>query len=119
MSSCRGRNAGPPSLIRKLPANSGLRADGDALLRRVCLVSLCYGECGRFEGLLGVEMPKLDEYLTMRAAAEYLGVCRNTLRNWEVAGKIPIRWHPLNNHRLFKVSDLGRLLQTTERSVSI
>ncbi len=54
----------------------------------------------------GVEMPKLDGYLTMRAAAEYLGVCQNTVRNREAAGKIPIRRHPLNNYRFFATADL-------------
>ena len=34
-------------------------------------------------------MPKLDEYLRIREAAKHLGVARNTLRNWEAAGKIP------------------------------
>ena len=61
-------------------------------------------------------MPKLDEYLRIKEAAEYLGVARNTLRNWEAAGKIVVYRHPLNNYRLFKVSDLDRLLRTTEQS---
>lgn len=33
-------------------------------------------------------MLKLDDYLRIRQAAEHLGVCRNTLRNWELFGKI-------------------------------
>ena len=63
-------------------------------------------------------MPKLHEYMRIKQAAEYLGVCQNTLRNWEASGKIPVRRHPLNNYRLFKVSDLTRVLKTTERSVN-
>jgi len=63
-------------------------------------------------------MPKLDEYLRIKEAAEYLGVAQNTLRNWGRAGKIPEHRHPLNNYRLFKVSDLDRLLRQTERSAS-
>ncbi len=63
-------------------------------------------------------MPKLDDYLRIKDAAEYLGVCQNTLRNWEAAGKIPVRRHPMNRYRLFKISDLDRLLKTTEGSVS-
>ncbi len=62
-------------------------------------------------------MPKLDEYLRIAEAAEYLGVCRGTLRNWGRSGKIPEYRHPVNNYRLFKVSDLDKLLQKTERSV--
>ena len=56
-------------------------------------------------------MPKLDDYLRISQAAEYLGVCRNTLRNWEAAGKIPVYRHPMNNYRLYKASDLDELLR--------
>ncbi len=63
-------------------------------------------------------MPKLDEYLRIKDAAEYLGVCQNTLRNWEAAGKIRILRHPVNNYRLFKISDLDKLLKSTEQSVA-
>jgi DNA (cytosine-5)-methyltransferase 1 len=62
-------------------------------------------------------MPKLDEYLKIAAAAEYLGVSQNTLRNWEASAKIKVRRHPMNRYRLFKVSDLDKLLRTTEQSV--
>ena len=61
-------------------------------------------------------MPKLDDYVRIREAAEYLGVCRNTLRNWGRAGRIPEYRHPVNNYRLFKVSDLDKLLKKTEQS---
>ena len=61
-------------------------------------------------------MPKLDEYLTVKEAAEYLCVAKNTMRNWDEAGKIPVHRHPVNNYRLFKVSDLDKLLKQTERS---
>jgi len=63
-------------------------------------------------------MPKLDEYLRIKKAAEYLGVARNTLRNWEAAGKIQVYRHPLNNYRLFKISDLDQLLKRTEGSAT-
>ena len=61
-------------------------------------------------------MPKLDEYLKIAAAAEYLGVSQNTLRNWEAAGKIKVRRHPMNRYRLYRVSDLDKVLRETERS---
>ena len=63
-------------------------------------------------------MPKLGEYLRIKEAAEYLGVCQNTLRNWELTGKIPVHRHPLNNYRLFKVDDLDALLRKTLRSAT-
>ena len=62
-------------------------------------------------------MPKLAEYLRIAEAADYLGVCRNTLRNWGRNGRIPEYRHPVNNYRLFKVSDLDKLLHRTEESV--
>ena len=61
-------------------------------------------------------MPKLDEYVQIAEAAEYLGVHRNTLRNWGRSGRIPEYRHPVNNYRLFKVSDLEKLLRKTEQS---
>ncbi len=36
-------------------------------------------------------MPRLDEYLLIAQASEYLGVCPNTLRNWGNSGKIKDR----------------------------
>ncbi len=64
-------------------------------------------------------MPKLDEYLRISEAAEYLGVCRNTLRNWEAAGKIPVYRHPVNSYRLFKVGDLDELLKSLSKPGNI
>lgn len=62
-------------------------------------------------------MPKLDEYLQITEAAAFLGVCRNTLRNWGRTGKIPEYRHSVNNYRLYKRDDLESLLDTTEESV--
>lgn len=60
-------------------------------------------------------MLKLDEYYQITEAAEYLGVSRNTLRNWGSAGKLKEYRHPVNNYRLYKVTDLDKLLSQTER----
>ena len=61
-------------------------------------------------------MPKLDEYLTVKEAAEYLGVAPNTIRNWDRDGKIPVYRHPISNYRLFDKKDLDRVLRQIERS---
>jgi len=61
-------------------------------------------------------MPKLDEYLHITEAAKYVGVCINTLRNWEAAGKLRVHRNPLNRYRLYKTSDLDELLRSIERS---
>ncbi len=62
-------------------------------------------------------MPNLQEYLTIKEAAEFLGVSHNTLRNWGVAKKIDEYRHPINNYRLYKPEDLTRLLAGVQRSV--
>ena len=60
---------------------------------------------------------KLDSYLTIKDAAEYLGVSHNTLRNWGRDDKVPMHRNPINGYRLFKITDLDRLLEKIERPV--
>ena len=60
-------------------------------------------------------MEKLDEYLRIKEAADYLGVSPNTLRNWGRDGRIIEHRHPVNNYRLFKKDDLTRLLTRAEK----
>ncbi len=62
-------------------------------------------------------MPKLGEhYMTIGEAAEYLGVCPNTLRNWGASGKLKERRHPMNGYRLYTKKELDRLIQRVKRS---
>lgn len=61
-------------------------------------------------------VPKLRDYLRISEAAEYLGVCPNTLRNWERAGKVAAHRHPVNRYRLFRRQDLDQLLRQAERT---
>jgi excisionase family DNA binding protein len=61
-------------------------------------------------------MPKLDEYLTIKEAAGFLGVSPNTLRNWGASGKIPMHRNPMNGYRLFKIADLKKLLASIDKS---
>ena len=56
-------------------------------------------------------MDKLTEYLHTAAAAEYLGVAHNTIRKWAARGEIPMHRNPANGYRLFKRSDLDKLLK--------
>ena len=58
-------------------------------------------------------MEKLDDSIRIKEAAEYIGVSRNTLRNWGRDGKIAEHRHPINNYRLYKKSDLTQLLRLT------
>jgi len=60
-------------------------------------------------------MPKLNQYMTIKKAAEYLGVSQNALRNWGRDGKIIERRHPVNGYRLFGRAELDELLERVER----
>jgi MerR family transcriptional regulator, copper efflux regulator len=61
------------------------------------------------------EVQKLQDFLRISDAAEYLGVSPNTLRNWENAGKVVAVRHPVNGYRLFKRNDLDALLKLVEQ----
>jgi DNA (cytosine-5)-methyltransferase 1 len=63
-------------------------------------------------------MMRRDGYLHVKEAAKLLGVAPNTVRKWGQARKIPEYRHPINNYRLYKRSELERLLKKVERSRS-
>jgi len=63
-------------------------------------------------------MDKFKHYLRISKAAEYLGVCPNTLRNWERDGKIVAHRHPINDYRLFKKEDLDALLNQVQKPIA-
>lgn len=49
------------------------------------------------------------ELVTIKEAADLLGVAEVTLRRWDDAGKFPARRHPINGYRLYRLSDVRRL----------
>jgi len=51
------------------------------------------------------------EYLTIKEAADFLGVSPSTLRNWDRAGKVRAVRHPVNGYRLYLQQDLSALLE--------
>lgn len=55
-------------------------------------------------------MQRLDEYAKVAEAADILGISPNTLRAWAEKGKIPSTRNPVNGYRLFRRTDLARLL---------
>ncbi len=63
-------------------------------------------------------MLRLDEFLTVREAAEYLGVSANTIRNWGREAKIPEHRHPINSYRLYKHKDLECILRDLQVPVN-
>lgn len=59
-------------------------------------------------------MPK--QYLTVKEVARLLEVTPLTVRNWDAKGKLTAHRHPMNNYRLYRISDVEKLL--TELEVS-
>ncbi len=53
----------------------------------------------------------IKDYITIKEAAELLGVDKTTLRRWDKAGKLKPYRHPINSYRLYKKSDLEALLK--------
>ncbi|MFQ5473721.1 MAG: MerR family DNA-binding transcriptional regulator, partial [Dehalococcoidia bacterium] len=51
------------------------------------------------------------EHLTAGEAAAYLGVAKITLRQWDRAGKLKARRHPMTGYRLYPKGDLAALLR--------
>ncbi len=57
-------------------------------------------------------MANIRDYMTVVAAAEYLGVSKDTLRRWDRAGKLRAHRHPVNRYRLYARPDLDAFLRT-------
>lgn len=52
---------------------------------------------------------EIDDVLTIKDAAEILGVSEMTLRRWDAAGKFRARRHPINNYRTYLRSEVMKL----------
>lgn len=63
-------------------------------------------------------MEKITEYLTIKEAAEFLGISPSTLRNWEKQGKLSAHRNPMNGYRLYLKGELERLLKLIRNSSS-
>ncbi len=61
-------------------------------------------------------MLKVEDYLTVKEAAAYIGVSPNTLRNWDRDRKISARRNPMNGYRLFHKADLDEVLAEIQRT---
>ena len=59
---------------------------------------------------------KINEYIRIKDAAQFLGVSENTLRNWEKEKKISVYRNPLNRYRLYRAEDLEQLLATIQKA---
>ena len=54
---------------------------------------------------------KLGKFLTVNAAAAYLGVSASTLRNWDRTGKLKAQRHPINGYRLYSRRGLDQVVK--------
>lgn len=64
-------------------------------------------------------MPTIDQFLQIAAAAELLGVCQNTLRNWGRSGKVTEYRDPLNNDRFHDLEDSRRIAADVESPLTL
>ncbi len=66
-----------------------------------------------------VKVQTTKEYLTVKEAADLLGVTPLTLRNWDKAGKMKAYRNPINNYRIYKLEDVEFFLQTIKKIKTI
>ena len=57
-----------------------------------------------------------NKYVTIKKAAQILGVSTLTLRNWDNSGKFPAGRHPISNYRVYKIEDIEAILIEIEAS---
>lgn len=58
----------------------------------------------------------MENYITIKNAASILGVSKMTLRNWDKSGKLTALRHPLNNYRVYRISDIEKIIELIEAS---
>ena len=56
-------------------------------------------------------MTNFKGYIKVKEAADLLGVTVMTLHRWDAKGKLKALRHPINHYRLYKRSELERLLK--------
>lgn len=55
------------------------------------------------------------DFLRVGEAAQLLGVCNQTLRNWDRDGKLKAYRHSLSSYRLYKRKELENLLKEIKK----
>ena len=56
----------------------------------------------------------IQGFMTVKEAAEYLGVSPITLRRWDKKGKLKTRRHPMNNFRIYSKDEVRRIKRLIE-----
>ena len=59
----------------------------------------------------------MDNFVTISSAATILGVSKMTLRNWDHNGKLRAHRHPFNNYRVYKMTDLDKVIEAIENNL--
>jgi excisionase family DNA binding protein len=59
------------------------------------------------------------ELLTIKGAAELLGVSEQTLRRWDKAGKLCPKRHPMNGYRLYSRGAVLALKRQIEVEIEV
>lgn len=59
-------------------------------------------------------MANLNDYMTVKKAATFLGVSPMTLRRWDNGKKLKAIRHPINNYRLYTREQLEKILKGIE-----
>jgi len=53
---------------------------------------------------------ELPQLISIKKAAEIIGVTPLTLRNWDRDGKLKALRHPMNNYRVYRRQDIEKLI---------
>lgn len=61
---------------------------------------------------------KSTELITIKQAANMLGVTPLTLRNWDKNKKLHALRHPMNNYRVYRRADIEKLLKEIDTNDS-
>ena len=64
-------------------------------------------------------MMKNAGFVSVKDAAKILDVAPNTVRAWGARGEIDEYRHPANNYRLYKKSDLEKLVEKALSPISV
>ena len=53
----------------------------------------------------------METFISIKKAADMLGVTALTLRNWDKKGKLTPLRHPINNYRVYRLDDIQKLVE--------
>ena len=65
---------------------------------------------------IGTGMINLKDYVTVKQAAEILGIAPLTVRRWDKAAKLRAYRNPVNNYRLYRKEELRLFLKKLAKS---